>query len=510
MRTFHKILLYAALIALPASAFAQMPGDIKGEFDVSNFPSVSFTYHSDNPEALSRNDFNSLKESGKEVKFKVKEVERKHPKEKQHVIILWEDMANHGQGQLNFTRKALTSFINDCELNSNSQISIYAFNRRKNAPNALKEIIGFTYDKRDLLNAIKNYKASRETYPEFPNRSDFYTAVRESIEILTDKDGVKAVIVVTAGYPMTNSGSDSEPQVLLKAQKSHVPIYIIQYYQKSGVASSTEAFAESSYGGFYSHLDSYKAANELASIYRDIRPRYYGHDYLITYDSEAERGGNPVELTINTADGTTKGQMTPPKHNFISWIKANLILAIAIVVGILLVITLFIVIIVKNRNRARKHAAELNSLQQDQIRREEEAKKREQNFIAQMEAEKRAGEQEKIKAAEQEAMERNARLMRSKNITARLVCHDANRRFNFEIVGKPITTIGRGTDNDIVFGEMTVSTHHAKIVFNGNGFDIIDTNSKNRVIVNGNFVQQGPLRNGDIVGLGKATFTFYC
>lgn len=510
MKAFNKILLYAALIALPASVFAQMPGDIKGEFDNSNFPKVSFTYHSDNPDELDRKDFNSLKENGKEVKFKVKAIESEQPKEKQSVIILWEDMANHGQGQLNFTRKALTSFINDCELNSNDQISIYTFNRRKNSPSALKKVIDFSSNRSDLLYAVKSHKASQETYPEFPNRSDFYTAVRESIEILSDKDGVKAIIVITAGYPMTNSGSDSEPQVLLKAQKSHIPVYIIQYYQKSGVASSTEAFAESSYGGFYSHLDSKRAANELASIYRNIRPRYYGHDYKITYESKAERGGNPVELTINTVDGTTKGQMTPPKHNFMSWIKANLILTIAIAVGILLIIILFVVIIVKNRKRAKRHAAELNIMQQNQLRRDEEAKRREQSFIAKMSEEKRAEEQKRLNAVEQEAMERNARLMISKNIRARLVCHDANNRFNFDIVGKPVTTIGRGADNDVVFREMTVSTHHAKIVFNGNGFDIIDTNSKNHVIVNGNFVQQVQLRNGDIVGLGKSTFTFYC
>lgn len=510
MRIFHKILLYVALISLPSSVFAQASGEIKGEFDVSKYPSVSFTYHTDNPDELSRDDFNSLKENGKEVKFKVKKDEGKLPKEKQSVIILWEDMANHGQGQLNFTRKTLTNFINDCELNQDNQIGIYTFNRRKNNPNALQRLIGFTSNRNDLLYAVKNYKASKETYPEFPNRSDFYTAVRESIDILVDKEGVKAIIVFTAGYPMTNSGSDSEPQVLLKAQKSHVPVYIIQYYQKSGIASSTEAFADSSYGGFYSHLDSYQAARELELIYNNIRPRYYGNDYTITYESKAERGGNPVELTVNTTDGTVKGQMTSPKHTLMSWIKANIILTIVIVVGVLLIIVLFVVIIIKNRNRAKQHRVEMNNLQQEQIRREEEAKQREQNIIAQMEAEKRAEAQKRIEAADKEAMERNARLMRSKNITARLVCHDADRRFNFDIVGKPITTIGRGEDNDVVFSEMTVSTHHAKIVFNGNGFDIIDTKSTNRVVINGSIVQQSTLRNGDIVGLGKATFTFYC
>ena len=78
-------------------------------------------------------------------------------------------------------------------------------------------------------------------------------------------------------------------------------------------------------------------------------------------------------------------------------------------------------------------------------------------------------------------------------------------------ITKPTTRIGRNDNNDIVIPNRTVSGFHAEIVFNGNTFEVFNrsTSYTRGIIVNGQFFQQTALRNGDMIGLGEATITFY-
>ncbi|MCH5243473.1 MAG: FHA domain-containing protein, partial [Lentimicrobiaceae bacterium] len=104
--------------------------------------------------------------------------------------------------------------------------------------------------------------------------------------------------------------------------------------------------------------------------------------------------------------------------------------------------------------------------------------------------------------------ERLRRLMEVKNIFPRLKCRVGANTFTYQI-DKPQTRIGREQDNDLILSNEKVSRHHAEIIFNGSGFEIIDKRSTNKVIVNGQFVERATLKSGDIIGLGKVVITFY-
>ena len=65
------------------------------------------------------------------------------------------------------------------------------------------------------------------------------------------------------------------------------------------------------------------------------------------------------------------------------------------------------------------------------------------------------------------------------------------------------TTIGRAQDNDIIFGEKTVSGHHAKIVVDGDRFMIKDLGSTNGTRVNGESVKQKHIESGDVVSISS-------
>jgi pSer/pThr/pTyr-binding forkhead associated (FHA) protein len=64
-------------------------------------------------------------------------------------------------------------------------------------------------------------------------------------------------------------------------------------------------------------------------------------------------------------------------------------------------------------------------------------------------------------------------------------------------------TIGRISDNLIQINDVSVSSHHAEIVFSGNHHILKDLNSTNGTRVNGQSFTEGPLRDGDSIRFGK-------
>jgi pSer/pThr/pTyr-binding forkhead associated (FHA) protein len=73
----------------------------------------------------------------------------------------------------------------------------------------------------------------------------------------------------------------------------------------------------------------------------------------------------------------------------------------------------------------------------------------------------------------------------------------------------PITTqrfrIGRGSDNDVVIADSTLSRHHAEIVYETGDYCLRDLDSMNGTFVNGRLVSGDCiLGDGDIIAFGSA------
>ena len=66
--------------------------------------------------------------------------------------------------------------------------------------------------------------------------------------------------------------------------------------------------------------------------------------------------------------------------------------------------------------------------------------------------------------------------------------------------------IGRAPDNDIVVSDLSVSSHHAELHTFGGACRIVDLDSHNGTFVNEQRVTTAALRDGDVVGLGNATY----
>ena len=68
-------------------------------------------------------------------------------------------------------------------------------------------------------------------------------------------------------------------------------------------------------------------------------------------------------------------------------------------------------------------------------------------------------------------------------------------------------TIGRSEGNSIMIADQTVSGSHAKIVFENGTFQIIDLNSTNGTLVNGEKVSKVIVKQNDKIQFGKVIAT---
>ena len=76
-------------------------------------------------------------------------------------------------------------------------------------------------------------------------------------------------------------------------------------------------------------------------------------------------------------------------------------------------------------------------------------------------------------------------------------------------VSKPLMTIGRATDNDLVIADKQVAPHHLKIIFNGRDFQYEEFDRDVPLEVNGKKKRRGRLVDGDRLSLGDtATVAF--
>src|SRR5436853_1121330 len=73
-------------------------------------------------------------------------------------------------------------------------------------------------------------------------------------------------------------------------------------------------------------------------------------------------------------------------------------------------------------------------------------------------------------------------------------------------ITKPIITIGREGDNDIVIAaDASVSRHHAQLAWNNGTWSITKLSLQNTLLVNDRDMPQGELRDRDMVRLGANT-----
>jgi hypothetical protein len=497
-----RIPTFVLLTLLYISGHAQTEQNINSE----DFPDISFVWNDYAPGIKSKSAF-SVTENGKEHGFKVEHHQKKRNKS---VLFLWEDMSYDGLELYNFTRKTLLEFFRETPLQSGDRFNISVFSRERNNANLLQPLVPrFTDSKSSLVNAVENYGHNTVSVSEQPKYSDLYKAIYQGIDLLNAEPvgNVKAIVVFTVGWNLQGGGAKSDAGELTnRALENHIPVYAALYPVR-GTSVEIVTVAEDTYG---ETIDYKNAKIQLANFYKELNERHSPHEYRFTYATDKKKDGklHNVVLSVN---GKQQAQYSfvAPAFSFIDRAKENIWLLIG--AGVAFIAVIAGVVIWLSTNRKKKDAAieaDLNRVRQEANAKAEEARGEAEQIKQQQRAFQQEEERKKRETEERSEQERLSKLMNAKNMYPRLQCVTGNSKFVYN-VAQPVTAIGRNGANDLVLPNWTVSGKHAKIVFNGSGFEIFDLDSTNKVIVNGQFVKQTALKSGDIIGLGEAVITFY-
>lgn len=75
-------------------------------------------------------------------------------------------------------------------------------------------------------------------------------------------------------------------------------------------------------------------------------------------------------------------------------------------------------------------------------------------------------------------------------------------------LSKPLTTLGRHFENDIVFHEEFLSRHHAAIAYEGGKYIVYDQSSTSGTFVNGKKIDRCILNSGDLISFANINIMF--
>lgn len=512
----RKFILFCALgLAACYLCMAQPQRGVK-KYDTDKYPTVSFIYNTPNPEVLGKSMFTLKDENDANVNFDFAVQPKKDTCYNKSILFIWEDMASHSKQSEN-TRKLLSGFFDQTNLDTNTRLNVAVFNRKSDYDrNVLKPLLtDFSSNTSLVATAVKEYKNSSRTFGEneYSKATDLYMAINEGITLLKAEpsDHIGIIVVITAGLNMKAAGASTELEsVRRNAEDANIPIYVVKYHQIAGNTPEVNSLAESTYGTVLLLTDKYvdNTISDLQTIYKNLDSRCHGQDYLFSFKTTAKRDGkpHPLKLFVNKVDQGIPPFMAPEMTLGI-WVKEHMAIFVLLVVLLACLIALTIWLIVRSVNNRKMREAENEARIQEQLNEEEVKRRRWEEEQRQKEEAQRRAEAQKAREAEDERL---LQLMQTKNIYPRLQCSVGADTFTCSI-NSVATRIGRNENNDVVLPNQTVSGYHAEIRFNGTSFEIFNRSQSytRGIIVNGQFYQQCVLKSGDKIGLGEAVITFY-
>ena len=509
----RRFLLLLNITLLGCTLFAQLQRGVKGDYDVSQYPEVSFVWNSPNPVVLEKDLFTLTDENGQNLDFDFSVLPQEKTTYKKSILFLWEDMNSHSKQSEN-TRKLLLDFFKTTPFDQSTLFNVAVFNRKSDLEkNVLKPLLThFSANKEELTSKVAEYEKSTRFFKDYPKSTDLYAAIDEGVNILKkESDRIGIIVVVTAGLNMKASGASTDiGQVLHDANETGIPVYVVKYPQFAGNVLDVDNLARSTYGQTLLLMDNKVDATvkELQNIYKNFDANCYGQDYKLSFTTTAPRDGKPhrLSLSVNKAKRPIP-PFTAPSMTFGIWIKEHVlqfILLTLLLVGLIAVAVWFIVRSVKKfKEREAKNKAQL----QHEIDKANQERANWMNMQKQKEEAKLREDAQKAREAEENRL---LQLMHTKNLYPRLQCNVAGTSYTYTI-GQIVTKLGRDASNDVVLSHHTVSGFHAEIRFNGTSFEAINRSQsyKRGIIVNGQFFQQCTLKNGDMIGLGEAVISFF-
>ena len=100
-------------------------------------------------------------------------------------------------------------------------------------------------------------------------------------------------------------------------------------------------------------------------------------------------------------------------------------------------------------------------------------------------------------------------LIQKRNLMPQLILKSKLKTLKHYPLQKGVSlTIGRRNKNNVMIKDMAVSGHHAKIDSVGDGFVLIDLQSRNGSFVNEQLINSHWLKHGDVINIGEHSLVF--
>lgn len=536
----RKLLLsiFCFLWLLPG--FAQV--EIK-DFDTKDFPKVSFSLRSYDPEVRTIKDFRIFEEDSLVVVKEVEPLGAPTIPAKKNVLFLWDLRSKES-----FVPELLFDFFNGMFATSQAsdslKVNVAVFRSdEEGKPLYTPLFSSFTSDLLGMRDRV--IEEAELELTETATSSNIVWALKQAVDQIKKQpaDEAKAIVLCTAGKNNLNSGFETTPLVT-QARENRIQIYVVNIAGGELGETLSKDLSSRTYGryhlseGSFENKDKRKeendqvvkenkakhenkplpydflfSENEIISVWvNDLPRRWAGNAYKVTFESRFVKVGQTKEIKVWLGDESGNKIYDVPKYTFGNWIKDHIVLfLILLFVAVAGIATGLFFLIRYLRDVAADKREEEQKLEEERKRmKAEQENLRRKLDVAESEKRKQQ-EQEKAKekaAQRQEQLDALNALMRSKNIKARLLFSTMTGSFE-SIVVSAENTIGAAEDNDIVINDKTVSRHHAVLYYDGQTFGIRDLRSTNGIVMNGFKVNDLKLRNGDSVSLGNAVMKIY-
>ena len=460
-----------------------------GEPDVSNFPKVCVPFNVTDSLKNRIPDLNSGMISVYEDSLTSNTVELETIRDKGNnvTILIAVDASKSMRGApIDSVKSAMKNFI--MQVKEEDQIAIISFH------DDVETIVDFTSSKDTLINNIDSVEATGSI-------TEMYYGIVSGLKMLNETEGLnetKILIVLSDGKDEGTAYSDDD--CIEMANSLGIPIYSIGFH--SSAERTYLRVLERISDKTNAHYNDAPTADELKATYNKVLEQIQERTTLCytskLFEADSLEHSTSVIVEVNGRKGESSFTFRSPSAPAPAVVPqtTNRWLFPAIIGAVLVGLVTITYISKKRKNEQQR------KLETEKERIEAEKKQQQLQDETKIEPEKVDDKTKVVKRAPDP---------RKTMISGRGDSAPGAIQLYFEsgpLAGQSKTlsddtTIGRGSDNDIVLEEKTVSGHHCRVSLEGTGWVIYDLNSTNGTIVNGSKVTSMMLTSGCLIELGS-------
>lgn len=465
--------------------------------NTDEFPKIEMKVNLSDPNQKPKEAFKLL-EDGKEIGFEFSYAKDTVADEVTKTILFLIENLKH-KDRKEFYQYVLLNTIEQV-VSQGDKVKIAVFDRVRNqGKDAIKLLIeDYTDDVGILKNVIEEIEPVNDVFGK-NNSSDLYHSIYEGLkELSTTNSENKILVVLSTAFNNKWSSHTSSESTKAFAKEQGIPIYSVQYRIQGYEHHKLTDVITETYGSEVVTNDKQEATNALMNFISNAVERIKGQNYRFVFTTSAPKNNSTHKIILSVNGKKHNLEFKTPGIDY--WKDyPEYVIGAGVIAVLLLGFLIFLMV------NARKKREKVEAARQKEIALANEKISMQEVEFEQMMEMNRRKEEEKQRRKEKEELIREMQLIGG---YPRIHYFENGKKSTYEM-SKPIITIGRNPDNDIIIQNPTVSRTHAKIYFRNGVYNIKDENSTSGILLNGRNITEYSLKHGDQLQLGESNLYFY-